>query len=470
MSHGRSDADIIHSTHNTARFFTENRQIAWVLLLATLIWGVYGYTHMPKRKDPVFPVIYAAAVAPWPGASAERIEQLVTRKIEEKMAENPRVERIESTSRSNVSIVVIALDERTTDPAKQWDDISLRLNTIRDLPPGAGPIEFVKDFGDTAALMLTVASPKVDAVEISLRARAVREAITGARAGLPPATQGDRASIVVPFPAALSVTVAERHRDLVMRTLTGDGLIRAPVPVAGPGYVGLDFSTSADDAALGAALEAIMIERLVPGEYHPDIWPPVIIRDPAASEAALASVGGDRYTYRELDDFTDLIKRTLQTVPQVSKVFRAGLLPEQIFLEYSQERLTTAGVPLTRLAEVLNARNISVAGGMLDIAGTSLLIDPSGEFGSERDIGNVIVGTSPSGRPVYLRDGVEISRGYQTPPRYLNYYHSRTKAASGGAGGPSRSPSRCGRDSRLVTSAMPPMPRSIGWPHGCRPT
>lgn len=168
MSHGRSDAELIRDTHNTARFFTENRQIAWVLLVGTFIWGVYGYIHMPKRKDPVFPVIYAAAVAPWPGASAERVEQLLTRKIEEKMAENPRVERIESTSRSNVSIVVIALDERTTDPAKQWDDISLRLSTIRDLPPGAGPIEFVKDFGDTAALMLTVASPKVDAVELSL--------------------------------------------------------------------------------------------------------------------------------------------------------------------------------------------------------------------------------------------------------------------------------------------------------------
>ena len=127
MAHGKSDADLIRQTHNTARFFTENRQIAWVLLVGTVLWGIYGYIQMPKRKDPVFPVIYAAAVCVWPGASAERIEQLVTRKIEERMAENSRVERIESTSRSNVSIVVIALDERTTDPAKEWDDIALRL-------------------------------------------------------------------------------------------------------------------------------------------------------------------------------------------------------------------------------------------------------------------------------------------------------------------------------------------------------
>jgi multidrug efflux pump subunit AcrB len=424
MSHGKSDADLIRLTHNTARFFTENRQIAWVLLAGTVLWGIYGYTQMPKRKDPVFPVIYAAAVCAWPGASAERVEQLVTRKIEERMAENPRVERIESTSRSNVSIVVIALDERTTDPAKEWDDIALRLGGIRDLPPGAGPVEFIKDFGDTATLMLTVASPKADAVELSLRARQIRTAIEQARAKVPVAARPRRASMVVAFPPALDSAIAERHRNLVTQVLTGERLIADAAPLGGPGFVGLDFTAQAGEAALAAALQRVMTERLAPAEYHPDIWDAAIIVDPAGTGQALAKVAGDRYTYRELDQFTDVIKRTLQTVPQVSKVFRAGILPEQIFLDYSQEALTTAGVPLTRLGEILNARNITLPGGMLDVQGKSLLIDPSGEFRSEADIGNVIVTTSPSGVPVYLRDAVDVVRGYQTP-RYLNYYFAR---------------------------------------------
>ena len=430
MSTGRSDADIISRTHNAARYFTENRHISAVLLVGTLLWGVFGYVQMPKRKDPVFPVIYAAAVCPWPGASAERVEQLVTRKIEEKMAENARVERIESTSRSSVSIVVIALDERTTDPAKQWDDIALRLDTIRDLPPGAGPIEFVKDFGDTAALMLTVASPRVDDVELALRARDVRAAIERVRTGLPAATAGERASIVAVFPASLDTRIAQRNRDIVAGALQTAQAIADPRPFEGAGYVGLDFRRLAGEHDLDEALRRAIAERLVLADYHPDVWTPVVVSRPDQTQAALASVAGDRYTYRELDVFTDLIKRTLQTVPQVSKVFRAGILPEQIFLEYSQEKLTTAGVPLSRLAEILNARNITLPGGMLDVEGKSLLIDPSGEFHSEHDIGNVIVSTSPSGRPVYLRDAVDVVRAYQTPPRYLNYYLSRD-----GAGG-----------------------------------
>ena len=62
MSHGRSDDEIIRETHNTARFFVENRHIAWVLLAATCVAGVFSYMRMPKLKDPRFEVVYAAAV------------------------------------------------------------------------------------------------------------------------------------------------------------------------------------------------------------------------------------------------------------------------------------------------------------------------------------------------------------------------------------------------------------------------
>ena len=86
MAH-RPDAEIIATTHNTARFFTENRQIAWVALLLVIAWGIYGYQKMPKRKDPDIPVKEAQAVCRWPGVSADRVEQLITRKIEQKLSE-----------------------------------------------------------------------------------------------------------------------------------------------------------------------------------------------------------------------------------------------------------------------------------------------------------------------------------------------------------------------------------------------
>ena len=133
MAHGKSDADIIQTTHNTARFFVENRHIAWVLLIAVSLWGLYGYQSMPQRKDPDIPVRMAVAITPWPGVSAEKIEQLVTKKIEEKMAENARVVKLESISRTNVSVVYVELDKRVTETGKEFDDIKLKLDSIRDL-------------------------------------------------------------------------------------------------------------------------------------------------------------------------------------------------------------------------------------------------------------------------------------------------------------------------------------------------
>ena len=90
MAH-RSDADYIRNEHNTARFFVENRQISWILLLATCALGIYGYTLMPKRKDPDIPVRVASVITQWPGATAEQVEQLVTRPIESTIAENPNI-------------------------------------------------------------------------------------------------------------------------------------------------------------------------------------------------------------------------------------------------------------------------------------------------------------------------------------------------------------------------------------------
>ena len=91
MAHETSDAEVIQHTHNTARFFVENRSIAWVLLLAVVLWGVYGYINMPKRKDPDIPMRVAVALTPWPGMSAEKVEQLVTRTVEETIAKNSAI-------------------------------------------------------------------------------------------------------------------------------------------------------------------------------------------------------------------------------------------------------------------------------------------------------------------------------------------------------------------------------------------
>src|SRR6201997_4645333 len=171
------------NSNNIAQFFVNNRQIAWVGLAATLAWGVFGYMNMPKRKDPDIPVRIALAITPWPGISADKVEQLVTRKVEQAVTGNSKVDRVESTTQDNISVVQVRLLDSIANTQQEFQDIGQRLNQVTDLPQGAGPITWISDFGDTAALMLTVASPPVPALEVELRARGVREAIENARKG-----------------------------------------------------------------------------------------------------------------------------------------------------------------------------------------------------------------------------------------------------------------------------------------------
>lgn len=422
MSQHRKDEDIINRTRNTSRFFVETRHVAWVLLVATCLWGVYGYLSMPRRKDPEVQVRTAVALTPWRGASAEKVEQLVTKKIETQIASNARVTKVESISRTGLSVVYLDLDEKLKETGKELDDIKLKLDGIGDLPDGAGPINFIKDFGDTAALMLTVASPKVGELEIELRAKAIQPAIAQARAG---GSNPNRAALVVCLPQSLDLQLTRKHRDMLVEYLAAQHVISDARLFEGAGFIGVDAAVSVDDNTLLAASQQFVREHMQSAEFHPDAWQPTVIRDPRETRDKLAAVAGDKYSYRELDQFTDLIEKSLKTLPTVSKVSRTGLLDERIFLYYSQERLAAYGIQTSKLPDILNARNITLPGGQLAVEGKNLSIDPTGEFKSEKEIGDVAVASSTNGAPVYLRDLADVVRSYNNPPTFLNYYNWR---------------------------------------------
>src|SRR4030095_11951172 len=124
---------------NLARFCIQHRQVAWALLVLSIAAGVAGYQRMPKRKDPDTPVRIALAVCPWPGVPADRVEELVTRKLEEAAAGNSKVKRIESTTRDGVSVVRVHLYDDIADTVEQFADIGHRATNIPTPPARGGP-------------------------------------------------------------------------------------------------------------------------------------------------------------------------------------------------------------------------------------------------------------------------------------------------------------------------------------------
>jgi len=426
MTH-KSDTEIIAHTHNVARYFVEHRQVALVLLVAVLLWGWYGAQRMPKRKDPYIPVRVAVATCTWSGATAEQVEQLVTRPIENAVSQNAYLQKpvpsdyaVRSYSLPGLSIVYVQLDESVKDTRKQFSDINLKLQDAQSqLPKSAGAIQFNSDFGDTAALMLTVASPKVSDVEIGVRARAIENAIEQVRNGATDPAQ--RVTIVYCYPYSVPTDLIKRGMQEFQRLAAQDKVISDVRWLEGPGFMALDVQSALNDQQLQAYGQKFISDRLQRSEFHPDAWDAAIIHRPDGTKSVLATVAGDKYTYAELDHYTDLIERSLQNVEEVGKVSRSGNLSQTIYLDYSQERLAAYGLQPSDLGKVLNARNVTASAGTLEVARQDVNIVPSGQFLTPSAIGNVAVGTTPSGAPVYLRDLAQISRGYELPPKFLNF-------------------------------------------------
>ena len=424
----RPDADYIQNERNTARFFVENRQISWILLLATVALGIYGYAKMPKRKDPNIPVRVASVQTQWPGADADQVEQLVTRQIESTIAQNPNIRApnggdfgIKSLSMPGLSIVQVQLSDTVKDSKKEFSDMNLKLNSL-SLPQGAGPVKFNSDFGDTAAQMLTVASPLEDAAAITVRVHAISEALAAERKSRRTKSHGDEVSIVYCFPESVPVDSVERGFRLFLQYAEEQDILRKPDLFTGAGFVAADAFTDKSNEELLVYGKSFVEQKFHESELHPDGWPPVVTRNPDEIGKLLAASPGNKYTYHQLDDFTNLLSRALLGAPEVSRVDRSGVLAEQIYLDYSQERLASYGLQPSNLRGILNARNITLPGGALEVGSKNIIVDASGEFTNAQDIGNVIVGNSGFGAPVYLRDLVDIRGGYQSPARYLNYY------------------------------------------------
>jgi len=423
----KSDAEIVATTHNTARYFTEHRQVGLILLLATFVWGFFGYHNMPKRKDPNIPMRVASAQCPWPGATAEQVEQLITRPIEQVLAMNSNLKPnspsdfgIRSLSFPGMSVVYVQLDDGVKDKQKEFSDMNLKLNQLK-LPTGAGPIQFNSNFGDTAALMLTVASPMATPTEVALRSIAIRKAIEQTRSQLPKSAPQPRVSIIYEFPMSISAEAVRADFQKILLIAARNNTLRDLHFFEGPGYVALDASTELDDVTIRQRGEQLIVSNLHRSEIHPDAWQAAIIRDPADTEKQLQEVAGAKYSYHDLDNYTDLLQRSLQGVPETSKVQRSGVLQEQIYLDYSQERLAQYGYDPSKLKDVLGAQNITLPAGSIEVGSKDINVNPSGLFPDAQAIGNVIIGVSSSNSPVYLRDLVDISRGYQSPPTFLNF-------------------------------------------------
>ena len=126
------------------RFF-ENRYLLVLSLLTILLAGYSALTNMPTIEDPRITNRYPRVVTFLPGASAERVESLVTDPLEDSLRELSEIKEIRSTSRAGVSVIQMELQDYIGPDENQqvFSKMRDRLNDASgELPPGATAPDF----------------------------------------------------------------------------------------------------------------------------------------------------------------------------------------------------------------------------------------------------------------------------------------------------------------------------------------
>jgi hypothetical protein len=184
-----------------AQFFVEYREVSWMLLVVILAWGVLVYGKLGQQEDPSFPHREAMLVTIFPGATASKVEELVTKPVERKISELQSIEEIKAESRPGVSALTIKLRSAS-------DKLRAKLQEVT-LPQGAHPPFLNTDFGNTVTLLFALVSPPVSDAECVARARLIQEQIAGLRAG---STASHHAAVALFFPPA----IAQSYREVLL--------------------------------------------------------------------------------------------------------------------------------------------------------------------------------------------------------------------------------------------------------------
>ncbi len=127
------------------------RTVAYFLVLILVGGGLWSFQKLGKLEFPNFTIKTALVATPYPGASAEQVEQEVTDRLEQAVQQLSQIKKVRSISRAGLSILYVDIQNHYDSDAipQIWDELRRKVAGAQtSLPPGAGPSVVNDDFGD----------------------------------------------------------------------------------------------------------------------------------------------------------------------------------------------------------------------------------------------------------------------------------------------------------------------------------
>ena len=89
--------------------FFRNGHLLLLSIVIVLVAGLSALANLPRLEDPRIDMRNPLAITAFPGASAERVEALISDVIEDELRQLNEIKELKSTSRAGISVVSIEL-------------------------------------------------------------------------------------------------------------------------------------------------------------------------------------------------------------------------------------------------------------------------------------------------------------------------------------------------------------------------
>ena len=416
-----------------SQYFVYKRPIAWTLLLATLAGGFAAYpvdaaTPGPGDPDPARPGLDGVSRRePDRGRAGSQPEDR-----EEAGGEPGR--RARPLDQPPGALHGLRRPLRHDPNAEAvWQDLDNKLAAMTDLPTVANGVPLKprldKDFGDTVAMMLTLSSPPVSELEVERRAEVIAEKIRAARAARPESLRGRRYSGVLVHPSTVELGNARAARSGLPGTPRGprarrrrpdDPAARRHGPRLPARRRPRPRRHAGRDQAVGIGQRG---QRPGPPRHLAGGDRRRPLRAPRRAEGPLPGRAGRRRQV-QLRGVAPVRRHDPGPAPPIdqggedraTRRGRRAASTSTTAIDGSARPAPTCPDLVRRLQE----RNHNAAGGTVELPRQNLAVKPSGKLRGDGDIGDVVVDLH-DGSPLYLRDLFEVVRGYDDPPKFLNF-------------------------------------------------
>ncbi|CRN07158.1 UNVERIFIED_ORG: multidrug efflux pump [Pseudomonas parafulva] len=219
------------------------------------------------------------------------------------------------------------------------------------------------------------------------------------------------------WPGATAEEVARQVTERIEKKLMETGEYEKIVSFSRPGESQVTFM--ARDALHSADIPTLwyQIRKKVADIRHtlpPEVQGPFFNDEFGTTFGNIYALTGPGFDYAVLKDYADRIQIQLQRVKDVGKVELIGLQDEKIWIELSNVKLATLGIPLQAVQQALQEQNAVSTAGFFETPSERVQLRVSGRFDSVEQIRQLPLRVGE--RTFRLGDVARVYRGYNDPP------------------------------------------------------